>query len=177
MCWLIVWLLIDLTFVGLLNFSRNRIVRVCLTSFGHMMSTISFFLLIDRYIGFVERRLTSQKAERFIVTLQFSPSALNCSLSSDFYFLFFSFICDAPNRKVNMSWRSRSTARASVLTIHHTTARPSLWVSQTCDLLFLNGQQTKYETFIFLFLSRRVCGRMCAISIDDPSLISWDFSR
>ena len=69
-------------------FTKSHCARVCLTSFGHMMSTISFFLLIDRYIVFVERRLTSRKAERFIVTRQFSPSALNCSLSSDFYFLF-----------------------------------------------------------------------------------------
>ena len=133
-----------MTFVGLLNFPE---IALCACVWR------LFFLLIDRYIVFVERRLTSRKAERFIVTRQFSVGA---KLFSFIWFLFFylffffSFICDAQNRKVNTSWRSRSTARASVLTIHHTTARPSLWVSQTCDLLFLNGQ-TKYETIFFFF--------------------------
>lgn len=139
-----------------------------------------FFLLIDRYIVFVERRLTSRKAERFIVTRQFSPSALNCSLSSDFYLFLFFFFFHLWRTKQEGEYVLEKQVNGQGVSpydpSHNSTAvlvgKPNLWfvISQWTD-------EIRDISFFFFILSRRGCGRMCAISIDDPSLILWDFSR
>jgi hypothetical protein len=85
------WLIWHL--LGYSTFSRNRIVCACVWRLSAIWCRrYLFFLLIDRYIVFVERRLTSRKAERFIVTRQFSSvgaKLFSFHLISIYLFFFF----------------------------------------------------------------------------------------
>lgn len=138
-----------------------------------------FFLLIDRYIVFVERRLTSRKAERFIVTRQFSSVGAKLFsfhlISIYLFFFFFHLWRTKQEGEYVLEKQVNGQGVSPYDPSHNSTAvlvgKPNLWfvISQWTDEI--------RDIFSFFFLSRRGCGRMCAISIDDPSLISWDFSR